>query len=144
MLRNIHGRKTLLACLREGNVLDISESLRDIPLSTQLLAPFFFLFSTDIPRNILRLARALMHKVKHVFLDRRICGRVSKVFVRRATCGEMNICGATFDYNTGRWPYSIHFMNQPTWAGQNLIKGPIWPAGRTLDTPDLCGAEPLW
>ena len=40
-----------IACLREGYPLDISESLRDIPL------PFFFFFSTDIPRNIPRLAR---------------------------------------------------------------------------------------
>ena len=30
-------------------------------------------------------------------------------------------------------------MNQATRAGQNLIKGRIWPAGRTLDMPDLGG-----
>ena len=58
---------------------------------------------------------------------------VSKVFARRATCGEMNICGAAFDYNTGRGLYSIHFTNQATRGGQNLIKGHIWPASRTLD-----------
>ena len=50
---------------------------------------------------------------------------VSKVFARRATCGKMNICGAALDYNTGSRPYSIHFMNQATWASQNLIKGRI-------------------
>ena len=33
--------------------------------------------------------------------------------------------------------YSIHFMNQGTQASQNLIKGRIWPAGWTLDMPDL-------
>ena len=63
---------------------------------------------------------------------------MSKVFARRAACGGMNICGATFDYDTGHGPYSIHFMNQATWAGQNLIKGGIWPMGRTLDIPGLC------
>ena len=47
----------------------------------------------------------------------------------------MNICGDAFDYNTGRGPYSIHFMNQATWASQNLIKGSIWPLGLTLDMP---------
>ena len=62
---------------------------------------------------------------------------VSKVFARGATCGKMNICGAAFDYNTGGGLYSIHFMNQATWARQNLIKGHIWPGGRTLDIPGL-------
>ena len=62
---------------------------------------------------------------------------MSKVFARRATCGEMNICVVAFDYNTVCEPYSIHFMNQATWAGQNLIEGRIWPVGRTLDMPDL-------
>ena len=62
---------------------------------------------------------------------------VSKVFARRAVCGEMNICGSAFDYNTGRGPYSIHFMNEAARAGQNLIKGRTWPAGRTLDMPAL-------
>ena len=47
----------------------------------------------------------------------------------------MNICGAAFDYHTGLEPHSIHFMNQATRVGQNLIKGRIWPAGRTLDMP---------
>ena len=42
---------------------------------------------------------------------------VSKVFARRGACGEMNICGAAFDYNTGCGPYSTHFMNQATRAG---------------------------
>ena len=64
---------------------------------------------------------------------------VSKVFARRATGGEMNICGAAFDYNTSRRLHSIHFMNQAMRAGQNLIKGCIWAAGRTLDMPDLKG-----
>ena len=57
--------------------------------------------------------------------------RVSKVFARMAACGEMNICGAAFDYDTGRGAYSIHFMNQATWAGQNLIEGRI--LARELD-----------
>ena len=63
--------------------------------------------------------------------------RVSKVFARRATCGEMNICGAAFDDNTGLGPHSIHFMNQATRAGQNFIAGRIWPTRRTLDMPAL-------
>ena len=63
---------------------------------------------------------------------------VSKVFARRATCGEMNICGAAFDYNAVRGPYSIHFMNQARWVGQNLIVSRILPEGRTLDMPVLC------
>ena len=46
-----------MACLGEEYPLDIPESIRDIHLSTQL-APFFFLFSTDIPRNPPRLVRA--------------------------------------------------------------------------------------
>ena len=62
---------------------------------------------------------------------------VSKVFSRRAKCGGMNICGAAFDYNSGREPISIHFMNQGMRAGQNLIKGCTWPMCRTLDIPDL-------
>ena len=36
-----------------------------------------------------------------------------------------------------RGPYSIHFMNQASQADENLIKGHIWPAGRTLDMPVL-------
>ena len=40
-----------LACLGEGYPLDISESLRNIPLSTQV-APFFFLF----PRIVLEIS----------------------------------------------------------------------------------------
>ena len=79
-------------------------------------------------------------KLKHPsifrFWPRPIPG-VSKVFARRATCGEMNIYGATFDYNTGHGPYSIHFMNQATRASQKLNKGRIWPAGWTLDMPAL-------
>ena len=62
---------------------------------------------------------------------------VSKFFARRATCGEMNICGAAFDYNTGHELCSIHFMNQVLRAGQNLIKGRVWPAGQTLDMPGI-------
>ena len=62
---------------------------------------------------------------------------MSKVFARRATCGEMNICGAAFYDNTGRGPYSIRFINQAMWAGQNLIKDRIWPGGRTLGMTDL-------
>ena len=62
---------------------------------------------------------------------------VSKVFASRAMRGEINICGAAFDYNTGRGPYSIHFMNQTTRASQNLIADRIWPAGRTLVMPGL-------
>ena len=34
---------------------------------------------------------------------------VSKVFARRATCGEMNICGAAFDYNISGGLYFISF-----------------------------------
>ena len=60
---------------------------------------------------------------------------VSKGFARRATCGETNIFGAAFDCNSGHWLYSIHFTNQATQAGQNLIKGRIWPSGWTLDMP---------
>ena len=45
------------------------------------------------------------------------------LFARRATCGEMNICGASFDYDTGHGTYSIHFMNQATQAGQNFDQG---------------------
>ena len=48
-----------LACLRKRYPLDIPESPRDISVSTQL-APFYFFFSTDIPRNILLLARAFL------------------------------------------------------------------------------------
>ena len=51
-------RKMVLAGLREGYPLDIPESLRDIPVSTQLVM-FFFFFFMDIPRNILTLTRAL-------------------------------------------------------------------------------------
>ena len=57
---------------------------------------------------------------------------MSKVFARRATCGEMNICVAALDYNTGLGPYSIHFTNQATRAGPNLIKGRVRPVGQTL------------
>ena len=55
---------------------------------------------------------------------------VSKVFAGRATFGEMNISGATFDHNTGRRPYSIHFMNQANFLmpfydlGPHLAHGP--------------------
>ena len=49
----------------------------------------------------------------------------------------MNICGAVFDHNTGSGPCSINFMNQATRAGQNLITGCIWPAGRTWDMPGI-------
>ena len=62
---------------------------------------------------------------------------VSKVFARWAARGETNIYGAAFDYNIGRRPYSIHFMNQATQAGQKLIAGRIWPTGRTLEMPAL-------
>ena len=68
---------------------------------------------------------------------------MSKVFARRATCGEMNICGATFDYNIGRGPYSIHFMIQTTRAGQNLIASRIWPSGWTLNMPAVKALEKL-
>ena len=38
--------------------------------------------------------------------------------------------------NIGCRSYSIYFMNQAA-AGQDLIKGRIWPAGRTLDMPAI-------
>ena len=41
----------MLARLREGYPLDIPDSLRDIPFSTQI-ASFFFCFCTDIPVGI--------------------------------------------------------------------------------------------
>ena len=49
---------------------------------------------------------------------------VSKVFARRATFGKTNICGAAFDYNTGCWLYSIHFMNQATGGRSKFDQGP--------------------
>ena len=72
-----------------------------------------------------------------MLVDLSIHPGVSKVFARRATCGEMYICGAAFNHNTGHGPYSIHFINQATWAGQNLIKGRFRPLGRTFDMPAL-------
>ena len=62
---------------------------------------------------------------------------VSKVFARRATCGKMNILGTALSLSSGHGPYSIYFINQATRAGQNLIKGRIWPMGWTLDMPAL-------
>ena len=59
--RNIQGgkgRKTVLAGLREGYPRDFQEYPVDILLSGNL-APFFFLFSTDIHRNVLTLASTL-------------------------------------------------------------------------------------
>ena len=44
------------------------------------------------------------HNVIYVYyciIQSQFKAKVSKVFARRPTCGEMNICGAAFDYNTG-------------------------------------------
>ena len=57
------GRKTVLAGLTEEYPLDIPDSLRGSPVSSQLV-PFFFLFSTDVSRNILMLVRALILQPK--------------------------------------------------------------------------------
>ena len=54
--------------------------------------------------------------------------------VRWTSVGPPHRCSL---YSSGRGPYSIGYMNQDTWAEQNLIKGRIWRAGRTLDMPDL-------
>ena len=60
---SVKKRKKNGASLPERRIpLDIPESLRNIPLSTQL-APFFLFFFMDIPRNILTLARGLYRPV---------------------------------------------------------------------------------
>ena len=69
---------------------------------------------------------------------------VSKVFARRATCDEMNIRGGhpadvhcshlTTILSVGRIPFILWIKPR---AGQNLIKRHIWPAGPTLDRPDI-------
>ena len=49
------------ACPREGYPLYIPESLKNIPLSTQLVL-FFFFFSMDIPKNIFMSVKALANR----------------------------------------------------------------------------------
>ena len=59
---NVHGekgKKTALACLREGYPLDIPESFQGYPSLNPARAVFFSFFFTNIPTNIHRLALSL-------------------------------------------------------------------------------------
>ena len=63
--------------------------------------------------------------------------RFLKILLRSFHENYSDLFKKTTQYNTGRGPYSIHFMNRDTWAGQNLAAGHIWPTGRTLDMSAL-------
>ena len=68
---------------------------------------------------------------------------VSKDFARRATCGEMRGCRPySIHYESTHGPKDIIYMSL-CGPVKNWTAGRIWPAGQTLDMPDLCFLQAL-